>query len=537
VADEELEYELKITPDTSELVTALDSLATTVDDIANTAMKRIESSLKEQSIELAKMQKLMDPAILSKTVELGLQRVKLSQELAEATKLERESQQGMTDAAKEHLDTLAKIKEASGPDAIREQVRMQLELNKARKAQAEALEAEMMRQSGTGWSQKYGGQISQLINVGSGGSKLQGMGGLVGGAVGGPIGQVLGSLIGEAVGELPGKLGEGLARPAQLAAGALSTLSSSLKELSGALGQIGIGFDLVTTGLGKVAEVVHKIPLLGGVLGPLVDNLAVVPGIFKSIVETLVGFTAQANPALYEQYQIAIQDVQAVIGNTFLPVLSLMRDGIRLFGDTLAELLPNSQEVSASLTDVYAAFSEFRKAILEMSSELGPIIRSGLVAALNVLGQIAREVASYVTYLVKAMTPWIAQLREFLGLHKGPARSSIDAAARPAQMSGIDEYQRQLQLAAFSAPGTAQQSDLPTLVLNIQTAIDNIWRWLQEFAKGWEQTIVNALKTALTVFFPHLNLGPTIDRGMQWLGPGQGAAAILDRVFGIRIGR
>lgn len=292
-----------------------------------------------------------------------------------------------------------------------------------------------------------------------------GLGGMVGASMGfgkSLIGASVGGLVGSlklGLEAVPKALGSMVAAPAKLAASSLGLLGNSLRALEGPLGPIGMGLDLLTTGLETISGVIKGIPLVGSILGPLSDVLAGIPGIFKDITTTLVGFAATASPGMFKRYQVALQDVQGVIGQAFLPFLELMTDGIRLFGDVLANVLPNMSEVRAALSSTFGEFANFGQEMRKTMAEIGPTIRGVIIKGLQqlshwlgVVGRAAMLLAKQFGLTFKSMKPDAAAA----GLAGGP-RTSAGASAQPVRIEGIDEYTKALQTAAFAAPGTGEK--------------------------------------------------------------------------------
>lgn len=353
---------------------------------------------------------------------------------------------------------------------------------------------------------KAGGGLSKMLGgMGKAGGMPGGDGGL-GGAMGGMamMAGPAGMAVQAGMMALQG-VGKGLSSAAGAAVGGLEMVGDGLKGLQQQLGPVGLAFDVVGAGLAHLGDTAKNAlgPALGAALGPFIDAFAAVPGILKGITETLTQFAAKASPVTMEQFSIAIDDVQATIGQSFVPVLQLMTQATRLFGDVLANMLPSTQEVSYALEAAYDGMAEFRDAMMELATEVGPILRTGFIAALQYLGQLIRQVASYVTSLVHAMSPWLAQLRQFLGITGGAGteRTSTGASARSAQFQGIEAYQQQLQIAAMSAPGVATQQDMPRLTSEISTAINNVWDWLRSnvgnfLSNFWQQILTSILRGA-----------------------------------------
>jgi hypothetical protein len=177
----------------------------------------------------------------------------------------------------------------------------------------------------------------------------------------------------------------------------------------------------------------------------MIDALGAIPTAIKNITTTLIGFTALASPASFKQFQIALEDVMAVLGQAFLPILDMFREAIRAFGDTLATILPDAKTMQAIFGPVRVALAELNKAF----RDLGP---EAVTIAFRVLALAIAEVVKFVTFLTRAFQLFLATFGVRLGTTR-PDVSSVGAAVRPAHITGIEEYEKQLQTAAYSVRG------------------------------------------------------------------------------------
>jgi hypothetical protein len=320
---------------------------------------------------------------------------------------------------------------------------------------------------GGGYAQALGGMVG---GVGATGGFLSSAGGMLGGAVGslagGPVGAMVGKIAGQIAGgiaeAIPAALGSVIAAPAKLAATGLEGLAHSLRELQGPLGPVGLGLglDAVGASLQVVSNVVKMVPIVGSILGPFTDALAGIPGVLKDITTSLTRMAAVASPGQFQVWQIALEDVQGVIGQRFLPILDTMREGVRLFGDVLATFLPTGEEVREAMTELRAVFAEMGREMRAAAAEMGPQIRGALIEGLKTLAHwaavAARAVGILATRLARTFAPAAraGTLGVYGGAAAGPgAESSYGAAARAASITGFEEYERQLQTAAFREPG------------------------------------------------------------------------------------
>ena len=384
-------------------------------------------------------------------------------------------------------------------------------------------------QAGNAFMKAFGaatlGLGPRALAGGIAGNRLGGFLGGVGGAAGGIIGGIPGAAVGAAAGSAAGGVvnmaGQGLGAIGGAGTGALATIAKGLRELQGPLGAVGAGFAALGSTLKTVANVVNAIPVIGGLLGPLSDALAGIPSILKDITGTLVSFAAKADPGTFKQWQIALDDTQAVIGHAFVPVLDLMKDGVRLFADTLANLLPNQQEVYGALKSLRDVFAEVSSEVRGVLAEVGPSIRQSLIDGL-------RQLAHWAAVATKALWGLIRPLMSAGGgashASAADARSSFGAAWRPAHIGGFEDYQRQLQQAFFSLGSGGERQKRPEeqaaesladlqkidaealqLQQGIKDAFDATSAWLQ-----------NAWKTVESVAVEVRNVASAIAEFMRW---------------------
>jgi hypothetical protein len=304
--------------------------------------------------------------------------------------------------------------------------------------------------SGMFKSDNMSGMMGALIGGEGGGGMLGEIGGALGGAELGPFGAIIGALV-KNVPQL-------IAAPAKMLTGSLQTVSDAFKQLSGPLGPIGAGLGLVSKGMEVFSNVIKGIPIIGEIFGPLLDALGKIPGIIKDMMESLTSFAELAAPSQVKMMNIEIRNFMATIGASFVPVVQLMTSVIRDLGDIIANIIPNAQEVQEAL----AWFPSFMQDWKRTAEELGPILREFLIANLKLLGVVAHLVAIEIEGVVIAFRILfatltmglseitLAMMKAYGALQPKRARTM---AAQPASISGIEEYQKQLQISAFSQGG------------------------------------------------------------------------------------
>jgi hypothetical protein len=466
----------------------------------------------------------------------------LDSAVAKLDKLGVASQHGISEQLLGGANKLAAISAAMQPDKIRETVTLTLAAAEAQEAYNKALAAEEWKQGGgfggaarrmfTGGKEGGAGATNALLGGLLGGQGGGGQLGQIGGAAGAAAGTALG--VGPTVGAEIGKsLSEAipgaLATPTKQIAAGLNLLGDSLNALQGPLGPVGAGLDLVTAGFAGIKAMLPGI--VGEIAGPLLDALGALPQALNGILQTLTSFAGIASPGQFQMFSRALLDVQGVIGQSFLPVLELMREGIRLFGDVLANILPNSEEVRGALSGLREAFSVFGEKVRGVMDRIGPVVREGLLKTLEWLGgaltftiglasqlydafaPVGQQLLSITsmlwdmsgasTLLVVAMGAVVATLQSAIPLFhllagilapfaamaqllgygtsqtsSGERRSSIGAAATEPHFQSIAAYQQQLQLAAYREPGSTMAS-VPRTVTQIAGTLDSILAFLE----------------------------------------------------------
>lgn len=300
-----------------------------------------------------------------------------------------------------------------------------------------------------------------------------------GGAIPSWLGQKWASFQGGSAGGMSGMAKGGadivmmaLKKASELATGGIKGLNVALQEFQGNLGPIGTVF----SSLQGIAKTIG---------GPVGEEIV---GAFRGIADSLVSMSRLASPGDFRLWTMALEDVQAVIGHSFTPMLNLMRDGVRTFGDVLATILPTQGEANEMLTDFREAWRELKGALLEAQPWLKSMLHTGL-----------KQLAGVMTFLARAAdlaVRSVTRLALALGIYREDVRieqrSSFGATARPATMTSLEEYQRQLQLAAFSLPGSDDVNYDPIMSAtldNILDRVNSILVWLQNTPQRVQQSL------------------------------------------------
>jgi len=295
----------------------------------------------------------------------------------------------------------------------------------------------------------------------SGGAKgaVGAMSGAIGGAMGGPVGLII-SMLPE-LAKMSGEI-QKMMNPITHVNSAFKTLNTSLKGLQGPLGAIGLAFDGVSAGFDMMFGHIKDIPLVGDLLGGVIDQYIQAPKIIKETVGILTEMAGKVSPAHAERMALAIDDTSAVIGRAFLPVMEVMTDTLRGFGDVMATIIPSSDEMRSVLEEIKPSLYEMGNAFKEVYRHLGPFIRKSFITGFRVLGTVISAVAKAVTTVTQAFSGFLSMI----GFQREELRSSRGLAYRQAQMQSFGSYAEEIYTNAYSM-GSASPQEETVSQLNI----------------------------------------------------------------------
>lgn len=263
-----------------------------------------------------------------------------------------------------------------------------------------------------------------------------------------------------------------------------------------------------------------------------------------SAIGATVEKSGVASPALLKQFSMAMEDISGVLGQALLPIMPLIVEGVRLFGDILATILPSTEEAREALAPLTDAIIELFGHVRDVMADLGPVIRDSVIQVITILADVLKDVVPIVSELFDALAPLIEALSETmviiaqvaslimsvlmvplkilavivelvakaltyfvkvfntlmkalglgaddLGHGEKGMRASIGAASRPATFQAFDAYKQQLQIAAYSSPANNAQQNMPRVVSKIGEATDKIAKWTDGFTI---KSLVGAMK-------------------------------------------
>lgn len=153
-----------------------------------------------------------------------------------------------------------------------------------------------------------------------------------------------------------------------------------------------------------------------------------------------------ANPATMEMFNQALEDITGVIGRSLIPVVELMTEGARMFGDFLASIIPDTAALFEPLHEVM-------EALKEAIDPLIPLIRDFLAGSLEVLADVVRKVADSMVWLLNK-----------LGVSGGGNNtnnwsSSVGAASKGSNYESVGDLNKGTIAGAYGMGGGANPAE------------------------------------------------------------------------------
>jgi hypothetical protein len=252
--------------------------------------------------------------------------------------------------------------------------------------------------------------------------------------------------------------------------GMASSIQGATQKITGSLGQMTAPMHMAEQGLSKFVAGINLFPnkvreaqqMLTGTIDNYLGTLAAPIDTIKHLGDSISKFVKLANPAQVKQFDIAVGDTYATIGNTLTPSLEALTRAARTAGDTYAKLKPALEPV----------FAETAKLVDMISGEMTPA---------------ARELAPYIKLAAGQMTLWTTALKlqipvwnallksaDAFGLVKGLTGKSFDELSKSdkevrsvttttSAESVSQKAIEQAMMMALNGPGEAKK-DTPDLL-------------------------------------------------------------------------
>jgi hypothetical protein len=214
---------------------------------------------------------------------------------------------------------------------------------------------------------------------------------------------------------------------------ALKTVLQSGVDVTSVLG-------VVSSGLGMIGKALGGVVAVGGAATASI----------VAVGQSLTTFVGKANPAVLNQFQLALDDLMAVIGQSLVPIFTnFLIPALRIAGDALTGLFPIFSALTVALKPVLDVFEFLTDVVYEVFELLGKVVQKitpYFVAFTRVLGDMVRQLGK-----------WIQDILGYLGIDIGEfgaeRGASVGASARNAQSGSIESVIQKAQAVAFGGPG------------------------------------------------------------------------------------
>lgn len=336
----------------------------------------------------------------------------------------------------------------------------------------------------------------------------------------GPLGKIQ-----EAFEELAGVLKDSVV-------GAVTSVGTAFKDMGAAITSVLLSSKSLLT---SFADIGKAITSFGKSVGSMGLALGAVGGAVVGIGMALGEFVKKANPAVFDQFMLAVNDLMGVIGKALVPLFqTVFIPIVRLLGDVLMNLAPLGTALAQAMKPVMEVFNVIGEIVGralakvgEVAMNLAPVFETlgnvfltvvgaiqpifdllidllggVLVEAAKLLAEAAKMAAPFImafarviSDVVQFISNGIRQLLALIGIDLPNAPgvkpgSGVGAAARQASHSGLEDVVKQAQRTAFSL-GTASKEDPAQKTANHAAGIakraDEIYSFIRELpSKMWE---------------------------------------------------
>lgn len=189
----------------------------------------------------------------------------------------------------------------------------------------------------------------------------------------------------------------------------------------------------------------------GGPWGAVISaGSAAIEGIFEkamSFFKQIPGLVGKASPATLKRFLDVFDDIEAVVGHRLVPVLDAWTDEIRLLGDFLQSILPDTKDFK----DLVDAWRPILKEARQILTDLAPTMKLVFTVILKYATERMKEFAKAIEILsaVVQSSP-LYQLISKVGGEKKDLSSSFGAAAGSGSIVSGQELHRRTVIAALS---------------------------------------------------------------------------------------
>lgn len=205
---------------------------------------------------------------------------------------------------------------------------------------------------------------------------------------------------------------------------------------------------------------------------------------------SIAGLVAKANPVVAEQFTLALNDTLAVIGQALMPVLQVVTQLMRLFGDAIASF---SGELGSVLGEIAQALMPIFELMAEALAISGKVISAVLQFVMPAIRFIVEGIRTIFDWWIRLVKDALS----FIGIEIGDSAikkgASVGAAVRSASTGDVEGVLRKaresaLSLGAASGPNYAEMTANNTeqLLIRAGSIADKIGRIIDIISKPVE---------------------------------------------------
>lgn len=246
---------------------------------------------------------------------------------------------------------------------------------------------------------------------------------------------------------------------------------------------------------GVVGTVARAAQAVGGALAAVGGALFAAGNAVVALGQTMGQFVGKANPAAMMQFQLALDNLFAVVGAALVPVFNLLTDVLKTVGDALTLLIPAGAQLAAALQPLIELLGEV------LAGAIG-ILAEALKHIIPVFGVIVRVVMDALNWIGKAVRDLLSLIGIELNIPEAKKGAAVGMAARPAQIGAVEDVLKRAQQASFGvglgamdpAKATASAAE------EIRKRTDAIYAELKDLPGKVEKWITTDLPNALRAF-------------------------------------
>lgn len=280
------------------------------------------------------------------------------------------------------------------------------------------------------------------------------------------------------------------------AAGAAGTATAASKAVA-ELTKVANAFNQVSFAAKQVAHWTGN--LAGAITGKMVQALSLWAGWVQKAAAPIEQMVRIHNPAVANQFMIALNDAFGVVGRELVPVMNAFTQVARKVGNVMAGLEPVFRPAIAAIAKLVEVIGdEFAKSIrpevFEMMAAVVTKVAEAATVAVRAVGMLVRAFNNFINPVVK-----LAKILGFSGSSYDDKASSVGAAARTAKFVQPKEIADDAIRSALMI-GRERQNKTPEQALNsIDKNIEAILSWLRERKEAVEKRVEQARNAGVYV--------------------------------------